>query len=292
MSRTVSSRIGLFLLVLGVAAHAAPAPIVPVPAPTGRVQADMPPVIADARRTPTPKGLPNAPYASGPIYVDVQVKNPSSKALDTELTVERPVSYSPLSFAQVAKVPVRIEPYGSSWLTYADPEGLRASCGASPYKVTLGTGAIKRVLLTPSCSFAIETVDPVSALPPDTRQAARANKLSYGAPSLTDAPTKCNQLLKVRAPLLNKSASNATGVMLRLDTPEAGTFGPTSPSVDVAAGGSSPPLDVGWNNFDPKSPGNFTLRVEGGNVPIYQPGWALKVSRACQVSASVGEWNL
>jgi len=250
------------------------------------VQAEPPPAIVDARRTPPPKAVPAPPYSNGPIYVDVQVKNASSKAVDTELTIERPVSFSPLTLAPVAKVPVKIDPYGSTWVTYADPEGLRASCGATPYKATLGTGATKRVLLTPSCTFAIEPVEPAPVL-----AAARANKLSYGAPSIASAPTACGQSLKVTAPLSNKSAANAAGVTLRLDTPESGASGPTSPTVDVPAGGATPPLHVGWNNFDPKGPGNFTLRIEGGNVPTFQPGWALKVTRACQVGASVGDWN-
>lgn len=273
---SLASALAVVTLALGAFA-AAP---VPGPIPVNRApiaKAPQAPSFSDARRTPS--GAHEAPYADGPISYDVEITNPAATALAGELVVESYVSA--MLASPLTKVPVSVPAGGKAWVTFSDPAGLRrGSCEASRHRLTLGT--LQKVLTTtPSCSFTSEGVDPFAAVPADTKQAQRANKMYYVSPSLQTSKIACEQPFGITAQIRNSSAVNATHARLEVDGP--GNESAASAAQSVAAGQTSGNVVVKVP-FTRAEPGSYTLRIKGDGAPLFQPSWRVDVKRACQLA--------
>jgi hypothetical protein len=254
----------------------------PGPAPGPRI--NIPPSISDVRRTPSPTKNSVPGYSEGPISYDAEIYNPSTSALDTELSVHRtsPIPGSgngPL----VTKVSVRVDATSRAWVTFVDPDGVRNGCSNTFLKADLATGASRKIITKPSCTYSHEVFEPLANIPMETKIALRANKVAYVNPTLTSAP-KCGQDLGVKATLVNASALKADNARLVLDLPNTSETAKSS-AVDVNPGSSSAPLTI-TQTMDSvfATPGTYTLKIEGGGPPVYQPNWHVKVSRLCTIT--------
>ncbi|MBS2015736.1 MAG: hypothetical protein JST00_22810 [Deltaproteobacteria bacterium] len=245
----------------------------------GPVPFKQPARIASMDRIVPPKADPSF---SGGIKYSIEVRASTFEALNTQLRIRRGVLVVGAVPAEtLATFPVTAPAGGSVKVTFDDPGGLReGSCTATMFFLDLvglsGTTKLQQVL--PTCSLSTTTEDPTAPIPPDTKQAQRANRLQYLTPSITQQPT-CAQWLVVSTTVKNATSKVAKSVKLVLD-------GPKDKQSAV------PELQPGATTTQTAQiheglyPGKYVLKLDdptnsvGG--AIYQMGWNVTISRSCQ----------
>lgn len=253
----------------------------PKGAPTLEPRLQPPPYIAAARRAPA-KGLPGtsagATYREGPIDYELEIVNPTTSELETNLIVERLDVPAPLP--RIATVPVKVPAGGHDWVAFADPQGLKDGCTPTRHRVQLESGTSTRTLETrPTCSFAADARDPLASLSPERRAEARRGRLSYHSAALA-SPLACGAPFVVRAVARNDASTAAQDARLRLDGPNTDA----TTSFELGAG-KERALTVTIPSFL-GVPGPYALRVDA-SVPVYQPGFGVRVTRSCRLDVAL-----
>ncbi len=276
LKRSISVLLGLAPIAFAVSGLAAPpqggGPALP---PTARPKIDLPARIVSIKR-PTPRGGGPAPkYTSGPIAFEVEVAAPTLTPLNTNIVFNREWLNG------VVKVPVSAPAGGRVTVTLLDDKGLRATCAPSDYTVSFESAPdIKSVWsVTPHCSFQTTVVDPLAPVPPDTKAAQRANRLSYLTPTLDPASFACGGANTMTAVVKNAGSADATNVSLAVEGPVPFENGDNGPFVGTLKPGQSATAKVVYANN--AQTGQYLLKVKGTGVPTFQPGWHVDVAISC-----------
>ncbi len=243
--------------------------------PTARPKIDLPARIVSIKR-PTPRGGGPAPkYTGGPLAFEVEVAAPTLTALNTNIVFDRGWLNG------VVKVPVTAPAGGRVTVTLLDDKGLRATCGPSDYTVSFESAPTVKSAwrVTPNCSFQTTVVDPLAPIPPDTKAAQRANRLSYLSPSLSPGSFACGAANTMTAVVKNASGTTATNVRLVVEGPVPFELGDNGPFVGTLAPGQSASATVAYANN--AQTGQYLLKVAGTGVTTFQPGWHVDVSMSC-----------
>lgn len=276
LKRSVSVLLGLAPVAFAVTGFAAPGAGGAGPAPTAGPKIDLPARIVSIKR-PTPRGDGPAPkYTSGPIAFEVEVAAPTLTPLNTNIVFEREWLNG------VVKVPVTAPAGGRVTVTLLDDKGLRATCGPSDYTVSFESAPTVKSAwrVTPHCSFQTTIVDPLAPIPPDTKAAQRANRLSYLSPSLSPSSFTCGAANNtMTAVVKNASSATANDVRLVVEAPVPFHNGDDGDFVGTLGPGQSASATIAYAK-DAQT-GQYLLKVHGSGVPIFQPGWRVDVSASC-----------
>lgn len=275
----------------------APAPVRPVPGPvlpvlgpgvtitSVRIPGVPPPGIL-SNNIPNPLGQGGGPpewprvYVDGELPYDIELRNHRDEAVSSNLQIKALVG---ATWQDLPKVPFQLGPKQKGTVRIVAPNGLLGgSCAPTFHRVAVEGGPWRQIRTTPTCKFKTATVDPTAPVPPDTKAAQRKGRLFYFSPNLVAAPV-CGVPMMLSASVKNQSSSNAEGARLTVVGPEQREN--KGPAFNLAAGATTPsPVDA--LGLFVGEQGNYTLRVDA-NVPTYQTGWYVKVTRECGVSAAL-----
>lgn len=259
---------------------APPVPVSPVSpsAPVGQVKTELPARVLSM--SVVKRGVGPFHYRGGPINYEVEVAAPTSAALVTNLIVERPWTAGPWS----VKLPVNLPAGGHATLAFTDDKGLSDECGPSDLLVRFEsipvTGPKRAARINPSCTFTAEAVDPQASVPPDTKQAHYANKLSYMNAAIPSVPPKCGVAFDVTATIKNASAMATSFAELRFDGVSSQSLSvPLTPGASVLATVHAKPFRGG--------PGKHFLTLGASGPSTFQPGFYVEMSMSCTLDVAM-----
>jgi hypothetical protein len=236
-----------------------------------------PPVIASVKHA-------GRAYAEGPVSLEVEIKNPGSKPLETNLLLDRMIRArpAPQEGGRLASVAVRVPAGGATTVTIADSRGIEA-CDPTFDRLTLEGGPSTFVKLQPSCAFGVKTINPNEGLAPDRLVSQQSGKLSYDTAFLPFRTARCGAAIVFEATARNRGSARATNVRWRVTSPDGEAVASLEP-FELAPGANK--TSRSGQQFKGRS-GRWQLDIEGTGVSIYQPGFKADVTKLCSVVAEL-----
>jgi hypothetical protein len=153
----------------------------------------------------------SAPKTSGPIDLDVVLKNTGAVAMNA-ITVK--FGYGTESNEQVVSVPA----HGARVLQVHDPIGLTSICAPRNYTIDLkGPGAVtatRHAHVTPACSFKSALVDEWNLKTPDRVLDAEKGNIYLTNAVLETAPT-CSAGAKLKAQVANQTKLASASILVQ-----------------------------------------------------------------------------